>query len=46
MVEEQLAGAAAHHVRPPQKKKKNPVSLCAPPTASVTFALCSSCRAF
>lgn len=45
MVEEQLAGAAAHHVRPPPKKK-NPVPLCAPPTASVTFALCSSCRVF
>lgn len=35
--------AAAHLVPPPPPP---PVPPCAPPTALVTFALCSSCRVF
>lgn len=38
--------AAAHLLPPPPPPLLPPVPPCAPPTASVTFALCSSCRVF
>lgn len=45
-VEKQGPEVAAAHLVPPPPPPPPPVPPCAPPTASVTFALCSSCRVF